>query len=486
MLESLKKLDSYKVFDFFNKMNQIPRGSGNETAVSNWLVQFAKERGLSCKQDNLKNVIIKVPGTAGYEQSKTIVLQGHMDMVCEKEADSKHDFLKDPIAFIIDGDYLHADKTTLGADDGIAIAMALALADSPDIPHPPLEILATVSEETGMDGAVGLDVADISGRTLINIDSEEEGIFLVGCAGGKEVFLHLPISWENVLDGTKVMTVTVNGLQGGHSGMEISKERGNANKLLARVLYAIGKKTIYNLADIKGGSKHNAIPREASAYIVVRDGCEEIVKETVSQCEAVFKNELQGIDEAVTVKACLAKHPYQKMFNRATTENIVNSLLLTTHGVINMSQAIKGLVQTSNNLAIVETHPTEVIITCAIRSSIRSWKEAVADEFDIIAKLCGGFLESDDGYPEWQYTPNSPIRDTFVSVYKRLFGKEPVISAIHAGLECGLFSEKFKGQLDQISFGPSIYDVHTAKERVSISSVDRSWKFLKEVLKELN
>lgn len=483
MLDALKKLDGYKVFEFFHEINQIPRGSGNEQAVSDWLVKFAKDRKLEVKQDKFNNIIIKKSGTTGYEKAKTVILQGHMDMVCEKEKDSNHDFMKDPIAFIVEGDTLRADKTTLGADNGIAVAMALAVLDSKDIPHPPLEALFTTAEETSMGGANGLDTKDIKGDILLNIDSEEEGVFCTGCAGGKQLEFQLPIKWENITSSQKVFALSVRGLTGGHSGMEINKERGNANKLLARVLHNFGKKFKYNIVKISGGSKHNAIPREAVACIVLDDEAE--AKKIIKSYQKIFENELYGIDEKVEVHFEPCNESHTKMFSDKTTENIVNILLLSTHGVINMSQTLKGLVQTSNNLAIIETTTDKVKVVCAIRSSIKSWKEAVADEFTVIAKLCGADIVVLDTYPEWQYAPKSPIRDLFVKVYKKEFGKEPEVTAIHAGLECGLFSEKFNGRLDQISFGPNIYDVHTAKEHTSVSSIDRTWKFLKAVLKEL-
>lgn len=489
MLDTLKNLESYKVFEFFHALNQIPRESGNETAVSNWLVDFAKKRNLEVKQDAVKNVIIKKPGTRGYEQAKTVILQGHMDMVCEKEADSPHDFSKDPIAFIVEGDSLHADKTTLGADDGMAVAMSLAILDSNDIPHPPLEVLLTVSEETGMDGAEGLDVADISGRTLINIDSEEEGEFLVGCAGGVEVYFHLPITWKDIPQDAALATLKVSGLFGGHSGSDINKGRGNAIKLLARVLYQLAKESEYHIVKINGGTKHNAIPRETTACIAFNKKDTAKVQKLVEAYTAFFKNELFGSDDGVSLELlpCDCEKQCKKVFSKKTTENLVKLLLITRHGLIEMSQAIPGLVQSSNNVAIVETDKTknEVKVSCAVRSSIASCKAAIADEFAVVAELCGAQVEFSAGYPAWEYTPKSPIRDVFVKVYKDMFGKEPIVTAIHAGLECGLFAKKFGGELDQISFGPDIRNAHTPKEHTSISSVDRSWKFLKAVLAEL-
>lgn len=487
MVDTLKNLDSFKVFEFFHAINQIPRGSGNEKAISDWLVDFAKKRNLEVKQDAVKNVIIRKPGTAGYENAKPVLLQGHMDMVCEKEADSTHDFMKDPIAFIVDGDSIHADKTTLGADDGIAIAMALAVLDSNDIPHPPLEVLCTVAEETGMDGAEGLNVADINARTLINIDSEEEGEFLVACSGGIEAFFHLPITWTDLEKGKKLVTLKVSGLFGGHSGSDINKGRGNAIKLLARVLYALSKECTYNIVSISGGTKHNAIPREATVCIAIDEKFETKVQKLLEEYNAIFKHEFLESDAGVivTCSSCYCNETQHKMLSKKTTENLVNLLLLTRHGLIEMSQSIAGLVQTSNNVAIIETNEKEVKLSCAIRSSIASCKKAIVDEFSVLGKLCDAMLEFSSGYPAWEYKAESPIREVFIKTYKDMFGKEPVVTAIHAGLECGLFAEKFGDDLDQISFGPDIRNAHTPKENASISSIDRMWKFLKAVLKNL-
>lgn len=486
MLDKLKNLDSFKVFDFFYQINQIPRGSGNEKAISDWLVDFAKKRNLQVKQDEFKNVIIRKKGSLGYENANTVILQGHTDMVTEKESDSDHDFLKDPIAFIVDGDNLHANKTTLGADDGIAVAMALAVLDSDNIPHPPLEVLLTATEETGMDGAEGLDVADIKGRTLINIDSENEGEFLVGCAGGREVFFHLPIDLQDIDSEKKLFNIKVSGLFGGHSGSEINKGRGNAIKLLGRLLFNLLKNTSFHIVNISGGTKHNAIPRDASACIAINKNDASFLDKIIKDFSLTFKNELLGIDDGIKLQSteCESSN-YKKMLSAKTTENLINLLIITRHGLIEMSQAIPGLVQTSNNVAIVEMTENEIVLSCAMRSSIASCKSAISDEFAVVGKLCGAKVEFTAGYPAWEYNPKSKITDVFVKVYKNMFKKEPVVTAIHAGLECGLFSEKFGPSLDQISFGPDIRNAHTPKEYASISSVDRMWKFLQVVLAEL-
>lgn len=484
MLETLSHLDSFPVFQYFYQINQIPRGSGNEKAISDWLVNFAKERKLKVVQDAANNVIIYKAGSKGYENAKPIILQGHIDMVCEKDKTSTHNFLTDPIAFIVEGDILKADKTTLGADNGVAIAMALAILDS-ELPHPPLEVLCTVSEETGMDGAIAIDPSLFTGRTLINIDSEEEGVFLTSCAGGKECFYRLPIEWVSAPENMLAYEISVKGLLGGHSGMEISKERANALKLLGRTLQTLQKNITVYVTSIDGGSKHNAIPREANARILVAEKDKAILQEVVEVSRAIFKNEFSGVDDSIQLDYTPSDKPSTSVFSQKTLDSLLDIIRLTRHGVIRMSHSIDGLVETSNNLAILKTDVNEIHITCAIRSSVKSQKEDVAEEFEIIAKRCQAKFEADAGYPEWQYKAVSPIRDIFISVYKSKFGKEPKISAIHAGLECGILSEKFNGEIDQISFGPNIYDVHTPNEHLSILSLDRTWSFLKAVLENI-
>ena len=484
MLETLSHLDSFPVFQYFYQINQIPRGSGNEKAISDWLVNFAKERKLKVVQDAANNVIIYKAGSKGYENAKPIILQGHIDMVCEKDKTSTHNFLTDPIAFIVEGDILKADKTTLGADNGVAIAMALAILDS-ELPHPPLEVLCTVSEETGMDGAIAIDPSLFTGRTLINIDSEEEGVFLTSCAGGKECFYRLPIEWVSAPENMLAYEISVKGLLGGHSGMEISKERANALKLLGRTLQTLQKNVTVYVTSIDGGSKHNAIPREANARILVAEKDKAILQEVVEVSRAIFKNEFSGVDDSIQLDYTPSDKPSTSVFSQKTIDSLLDIIRLTRHGVIRMSHSIDGLVETSNNLAILKTDANEIHITCAIRSSVKSQKEDVAEEFEIIAKRCQAKFEADAGYPEWQYKAVSPIRDIFISVYKAKFGKEPKISAIHAGLECGILSEKFNGEIDQISFGPNIYDVHTPNEHLSILSLDRTWSFLKAVLENI-
>jgi dipeptidase D len=485
MIQELKDLNSFEAFKYFKEMNEIPRGSGNEKAISDWLVNFAKEHKLQVIQDEALNVIIKKPGTKGYEKAPITILQGHMDMVCEKNTGTKHDFEKDPIAFVVEGDVLRADGTTLGADNGIAVAFGLAVLASTDIPHPPLELLVTTEEETGMGGAQALDPKNLDGRTLINIDSEEEGKLLVSCAGGVRERIKLPITWEAADKSLINCAVTIRGLLGGHSGMEIDKERGNSNKMMGRFLLDLMSAADFKISSITGGSKNNAIPREADAVILFKKEDKAAVIEKVSQWNAIFKKELDGIDPDINLAAEILDKKAERIFSDDTAKRAVQVLVLIPNGVKNMSMSIPGLVQSSTNIGVVTTTEENVEFDSAVRSSVKTLKKAICDEGIVLSEMAGASIEFESDYPEWQYNPNSRIRTLFQKVYSDMFGKKPEISAIHAGLECGLFSDKFNGEIDLISFGPNLYDVHTPKEHLSISSVERTWDYLKAVLKEI-
>lgn len=481
MSNVLANLEPKAVFNYFEEMSQIPRGSGNEKGISDYLVKFAKERNLEVIQDEALNVIIRKPGTPGYENAETVILQGHMDMVNEKNKDTVHDFDKDPLQLRIVDDMIYATGTTLGADNGIAVAFALAILDSNEIAHPPIEVIVTTEEETGMGGAMGLDPKNITGKYLINIDSEEEGVFLTSCAGGVRVTQKLPIEWTAA--DKDAYELTIRGLRGGHSGMEINKERGNSNKLMGRVLFDLLKEVDFNLVSLNGGSKMNAIPREADAVIVMDSKDASKAEEIAKKFDKMFKAELRVADPGVTVtfeKAAKA----EKMFSKKTTEMAVASLVLIPNGIQSMSLDIPGLVESSTNLGVVETTDKEVMFQSATRSSVNSLKYKILDQAKAVAMVTGSELVADSDYPEWQYNPNSDLRNVFTKVYKDMFGKEAEISAIHAGLECGLLSEK-KNDLDMISFGPFLYDVHTPDEHMNIPSVQRMFKFLVEVLKEM-
>jgi len=485
MLEKLKDLNSFEAFKYFKAMNQIPRGSGNEKGVSDFLVNFAKEHNLKVIQDDSLNVIIKKPGTVGHENAPTIILQGHMDMVCEKNIGSSHDFLKDPIEFIVEGDVLRANETTLGADNGIAVAYGLAVLASNDIAHPPIELLVTTEEETGMGGAQAVDPKNLEGKILINIDSEEEGKLLVSCAGGVREKIKLPIIWEKADNSFINGAIKLRGLKGGHSGMEINKERGNANKIIGRFLMDLRSVIDFKINSINGGAKNNAIPRDADVIILFRENDNDIVTQKLALWNATLKAELNAIDPDVNLTVDILDNKVERIFSDDTTTKALRILFLIPNGVKSMSMAINGLVQSSTNIGVLTTNDMFVEFDSAVRSSVNTLKKAICDETIVLAEMVGATIEFESNYPEWQYNPDSKIRTVFENVYNNLYGSKPEIAAIHAGLECGLFSEKFKGNLDQISFGPNIYDVHTPNEHLSISSTDRMWDFLVAVLKEI-
>lgn len=481
----IKNLEPSDVFYYFEELSKIPRGSGNEKAVSDYLVDFAKSHNLEVIQDSALNVIMKKPGTSGYENSPTVVIQGHMDMVCEKDPDVVHDFFKDPIKLQVRDDYLYATGTTLGADNGIAVAMGLALIASKDIPHPPIELLITTCEETGMDGAHALDPKLITGRTLINIDSEEEGIFTVSCAGGCTSRITIPVSFEEPDTDRSYFTLTVEGLKGGHSGIEINTGRANANKIIARVLEELLEKNDLVLCSINGGSKHNAIANFAKAIIGIRKEDESIIKEQVKQFETIVSNEFRTADPDIRVFLTSLDEKPKKAMVSESAKRIIQFLYLMPHGVQGMSMDIEGLVETSLNLAIVHTREDNVEVISSIRSSFGSIKANIYHTIETLATLMNGKVEQESFYPEWSYNPNSKVRELFVKTYEKMYGQKPLINAIHAGLECAVFDEKFDGKMDMISIGPNMVGVHTADEHLSISSTKRVWEFLKEVLKEM-
>ncbi|MBW9148813.1 aminoacyl-histidine dipeptidase [Clostridium sp. CM028] len=485
MLNKLKDLNSFKAFKYFKEMNEIPRGSGNEKAVSDWLVTFAKEHNLKVIQDTALNIIIKKPGTEGRANAPKVILQGHMDMVCEKNIGIKHDFLRDPIEFIVEDDFLRANGTTLGADDGIAVALSLAVLASNDIPHPPIELLVTTEEETGMGGAQAIDPKNLDGRILINIDSEEEGKLLVSCAGGVREKIRLPIIWEEADKNFISCEIRLRGLRGGHSGMEINKERGNANKIMGRFLMDLRSVIDFKINSINGGAKNNAIPRDADAIILFRENDKKIVNEKISQWNSTLKNELNTIDPDVDLTIKILENKVNKIFSDDTATKALQILFLIPNGVKSMSMAIDGLVQSSANIGILTTSDENIVFDSAIRSSVKTLKKAICDETIVLAEMAGATIEFESEYPEWQYNPDSKIRSILEKAYTDLYGKMPEIAAIHAGLECGLFSEKFEGDIDQISFGPNMYDVHTPSEHLSISSTERTWDYLVAILKEI-
>jgi dipeptidase D len=481
----LRGIKPASVFKYFEEISKIPRASGKEKEISDFLVSFAKGLKLEVIQDSANNVIIKKKGTAGYEKSPVVIIQGHMDMVCEKNAGTEHDFDKDPLQLFIDGDFVRAKGTTLGADNGIAIAFAMALLSSEDIPHPPIEVLITTDEETGMTGALSINPEHIDGRKLINIDSEEEGELLVSCAGGLKTKVTLPIEKEE-FDGTVIEAVIkIRGLKGGHSGMDIIKQRGNSNRLMARILMDMLNKFEFKLASINGGSKNNAIPREADAVLYIDASKSEELKALIGRWNAIFINEYSISDPGIKVELNMSSISGKvKVLTDDSKEKAIKLTYLLPNGIQTMSMDIKGLVQSSVNLGVVVTKEDEILFDSAVRSSIKSLKEDLSLQTQLIGAAYGAKVEEGAQYPEWQYDNDSKLRELFKDVYKDMYGKEPEVVAIHAGVECGLFKEKF-GEIDMISFGPNMFDVHTPDEHLSISSTERTWEYLLEVLKRM-
>jgi len=470
------------VFHYFEQICKIPHGSRNEKALSDYIRDWAKGLGYQVVQDELHNLIIKKPATPGYEAAGAVILQGHTDMVCEKNGDVKFNFMKDPLDIYVDGDFVKARGTTLGADNGIAVAMAMAILADKTLEHPPLEIVLTSVEEAGMDGAKAVDASHLTAKRLINIDLGEEGIFLSSCAGGCYVYVRLDLAYQPLPSGDfAAYKLFVGGLQGGHSGIDIDKELGNSNKLLARMLDTI--KTPYHLAEVDGGSKTNAIPREAFAIIHVDKGTVEGLKKEAEELGKVFAAELQHSDAGVFVSLEPTTSNGQ-IFTCDTKKSVVSLLLALPHGVEHMSAALPGLVETSNNLGVVKVIDGVLDIPCAVRSSSESRKWAFARRITVIGESFGAKCETSGGYAGWQYSPQSELRDIFTKIYAEKFGKPANVVAMHAGVECGIFADKMPG-LDMIALGPEMHGIHTPEEKLSISSTQRTYEFLLDVLKSL-
>lgn len=482
-MKILQSLEPKEVFEYFEEISNIPRGSGNEKGISDYLLNFGKSLGLESIQDKALNVIIKKPGTKGYENAPTVIIQGHMDMVCEKNNGVEHNFEKDPLKLRIVDDYIYATDTTLGADNGIAVAYAMAILASNDIPHPPIEVLITTDEETGMSGAMAINKEHIDGKILINLDNEEEGYLLVSCAGGIRSTATLNIEKQDIKD-KKLVKINIAGLKGGHSGMDIIKERGNSNKILGRVLKGLSKEVNFNIVNLNGGSKNNAIPREAEAVITINSGDESTVIDVIKNWNDIIGNELRTQDSGLKIEALSINDKEEKEFTDESTKKVVDLLYLYPNGINSKSVEIEGLVESSTNLGVLTTSDTTVEFDSAIRSSVPSLKEEIVLRSKTIVELFGGEFTTTADYPGWEYNPDSKIREICQKVHKDLYGNEAKIVAIHAGVECGLFNEKL-GDLDMISFGPNLYDVHTPDEHMSISSVRNCYEYLKAILKEI-
>ena len=472
-----------RVFYYFEKISEIPRGSGNEKAVSDYCLSVAEKLGLYAFRDEHNNVVIRKPATKGYEDHPGVIIQGHLDMVCEKNGNVEHDFENDGIKLVIDGDNLTADGTTLGGDDGIAIAMGLALLEAEDADHPALECLFTTDEEAGMGGAAGFDASVLRGTRLINLDSEDEGVFVVSCCGGAKAHLVIPMIWEKTPDGLISVKIKISGLLGGHSGSDIHLQRASAGKLMGRILRQTAKTFYFRLAGINGGLMDNAITRECEAVICLPKEDIEEFADMCGQFEAIFNNEYKDSEEGIKVTAEICEKP-EKVMTVKKALDVIYAVNLIPYGVQRVCLSMNGLVETSNNLGIIRTTEDNVELVSAVRSSIATVKYDILEKMAMIAELIGGNFYIKSQYPGWEYRPDSSLRDICVETYREMFGKEPVVESIHAGLECGLLSSKAP-QIDMISIGPDMRGVHTPDEKLSISSVGRIWDFMLNVLKKL-
>ena len=467
-----------KIISYFKELSSIPRQSGDEKAASDFLVKFARELDLWVKQDETYNVIVKKPGTEGRENEEAIILQGHLDMVYVV-ADGVEHIYEDGIQVKEDEEFIYADGTSLGADNGIAISYAMMLMATKEVSHPPLEFIFTTQEEVGLIGAANLDVSELSGKRIINLDSEEEGTFCSGCAGGVRSAIHIPVVREQ-RENLERLNVSIKGLKGGHSGMEIHLERGNAIQLTGRILTAL-KEFDVKIGKVEAPGKSNAISSGASMVIYVEKERMQAVVSKLQKLEAQFQNELSASDYVEIQMEEAGEEDICEVFAVETLETLRGILMLMPQGVMNMSMAVPGLVETSINTGNMEEVDGEIILDSALRSSVETEKNYIREKVQTIADVYGVACEWSGEYPGWQYQEVSPLREKAVKAYKELFGKEPKVEAIHAGLECGYWTAKIPNA-DLLSMGPSMYDVHSPRERVSKQSIANVWKLIKEIL----
>ena len=472
-----------EILELFQEISAMPRCSGNEKNIAEWLVAWAKNNGLESRVDSVGNVVLKVPATEGYENVPGIVFQGHLDMVCEKTPASNHDFSKDPISLLYDGDWLKADKTTLGADNGIGIALCLAIAKDKTATHPPLEFLFTVEEETGLKGAESLQPGFIEGTSLINIDSEEEGVFTVGSAGGRMILLEYPISTEPFPETFGACKLQVSGLRGGHSGVDIHKQRGNANKILAQILKLLNDASEIKLISMKGGSLSNAIPRDAEAVIACEPNRLQTLQKVISEFEQALHREYAASDPSLSIRLSKADSgdvPGSALVQE-NTDTAITLLSDLPDGVIGMSPDIEGLVETSNNVATVELTEKAMTILCFQRSAVIAKMDELTSKIENISRQAGASVTIEGEFPPWEPDMLSPLLARCKEAYRELFEKEPEVSVIHAGLECGVIGSKYPG-LDMISLGPTIQNPHSPDEKLYIPSVGKIRDFLVSIL----
>ncbi|MDH7604456.1 MAG: aminoacyl-histidine dipeptidase [Melioribacter sp.] len=483
MGEILGHLKPSLLWNHFEEICKRPHPSRKEEKVAEYVISIAKKNGLKYKRDDFGNIVITKKATLGKENLIPVVLQGHLDMVAEKNADVQHDFDRDPIQPYVDGDWVKAKGTTLGSDNGIGVAAALAVLESNDIEHGPLEALFTLDEETGLNGAQALKPNFLNAKILINLDSEEDGDLYIGCAGGQTTTAKFVFKPSEIPANTTALEIKITGLKGGHSGLDINTGRGNAIKLMARLLHELNYKFGIRLVNINGGSKHNAIPRECFSIIRVSNKILNDVVGYIENYNNIVRSEMSTVEPNLNVTATEIKNR-SKVMDKTTATNLINSLYGIQNGVIKMSAEIEGLVETSSNLAVVTTKGKTVEIITSQRSSVETEKHDISNAISSVFNLAKAEVHQKDSYPGWKPDVNSQILQIMKNVYKNLYGSEPHVKAIHAGLECGIIKEKFP-EMDMISFGPTIIGAHSPDERVQISTVEKFWNTLVNVLKNI-
>ena len=479
----IENLEPKLVWKHFDEIRKIPRCSKHEEKIREYVIDFAKQQGLKTKVDKTGNVVILKPGSNGMENKPTVVLQGHMDMVCEKNSDVEFDFTKDAIKLKLDGDILTADGTTLGADNGIGLAISLAILEDKSLKHGPIEALFTIDEETGLTGAFAMESNMLTGKILLNLDSEDFGVITVGCAGGGDSMVELPLKTKPINGSLRSMNVKVSGLRGGHSGVDAHEQRGNAIKLLTRMLWKASENYDFYLSDIKGGDKHNAIPREAYAIVSVDEKDKDKFISTMKAEGKDILEEIKPIDPKFTVGFEDISKP-SKAFDKDSQMKLLNLIHGLPHGVDKMSYDINGLVETSTNLATVALKDDNAVIGLSSRSSIKSALQDFRDRIRATATLAGAEVTEEKPYPGWKPNLNSNILKLSKKIFKDMYNKEPVVEAIHAGLECGIIGEKFPG-MDMISIGPTIKYPHSPEEQVHVSTVSKFYKYVLKLLESI-
>jgi len=484
MANAIEGLKPELVWKYFAEISAIPRGSKNEKQISAYVVQTARKLGLEVQQDKFMNVVARKPASRGRENAPMVCLQGHLDMVCEKNKEITHNFERDPIQLVRKESVVMADGTTLGADNGIGVATNLAIMEDKSLEHGPLEFLFTVDEETGLTGANNLQPGFVRSKTLLNLDSEEEGALYVGCSGGRNTTGTWKVSSEAIPAGYAPVIIKVRGLKGGHSGLEIDKGRGNSLKILNRVLLALARVNL-RVSSIDGGNKSNAIPREAEALVYVPSRKLNEASAVVSQYHSIIKSELASVDPDLAITLEEAAKKKGTVLKKSLQKKILQTISALPHGVVRMSAEIPGLVETSTNVAIIRTDKKSVTVTTSQRSSVSSEIEEILHTVASVFELGGAVAEHTEGYPGWKPNLDSPILKTARMTYKALYGKEPDVKAIHAGLECGIIGEKYPG-IDMLSFGPTLEGVHSPDEKIYIDTVERFWNFLLAILKSVS